>query len=150
MNSWRLRRSAVCHTVSSCGPGTRINQLTINYVGQCVASQCERSSVFLFGSGSGWTGFAPVPAQRLLQRCCDCLGEGKARVCSLWFIPFYKCTLTHTVDLVPGVYKKKYPILLMFNSCPLKTDSCLYIGMFWQRAQNAVVSAHIIQITVYF
>lgn len=32
------RPPLVCHTVFfSCGPGARINQLTINYVGQCVA-----------------------------------------------------------------------------------------------------------------
>lgn len=36
----------MCHTVFfSCGPGARINQLTINYVGQCVAGG-EKLSVF--------------------------------------------------------------------------------------------------------
>lgn len=88
-------RPTVCPTASSCGPGTRINQLTINYVGQCVAVwEREKLSVPLWiwlwlnwpcSSRRSERGIA----QRVLQHCCDCVGGGEGRSSALlWFIFF--------------------------------------------------------------
>lgn len=99
MTSQRLS-PAVCNTVFSCGPGTRINQLTINYVGQCVAVWEKLSVSLWIWLWLNWHCSSPRSergfAQRVLQHCCDCVGEGKAGVCSLWFI-FFKRSIARTV-----------------------------------------------------
>lgn len=91
---------AVCHTAFSCGTGAGNQSADYKLCRSMCSSVWEKLSVSLWiwlwlnwhcSSPRSERGFA----QRVLQHCCDCVGEGKAGVCSLWFI--LKCGAAHTV-----------------------------------------------------
>lgn len=72
----------LCATVSKWCPGTRINQLTINYVGQCVAVWEKLSVCRWIWLWLNWHCSSPLSewgfAQRVLQHYCDCVwGRGR-------------------------------------------------------------------------
>lgn len=85
--------SAVCHTVFSCGLGTRINQLTINYVGQCVAVWEKLSVSLPLSLDLALVRLALLQSPLRMRLCSKgaaallwLRGGGAGRSCSLWFI----------------------------------------------------------------